>query len=238
MGRGEHIGEPRGLTVSVSAEGRDVIVRVAGELDLATAPRLQRKLEQTAPLTGGRVILDLRALNFSDLVGFRVIEQAGKMFGPRLIVCGSRPPVRRMFRVTRLDQVVQLEKDEAPVSDVPASNVAYVRYLWEGFNKGGAELVADMVPSDCEWKPLHADGRVLRGPRGVAEFWGSRGGSKPSPVSFVALGNDVVVGVRLEGGEKSEIWTLYRFDRRRLIGAFTFEHRADAVAAHDPGDAS
>jgi anti-sigma B factor antagonist len=219
------MGEGRGLRVSVIAEGADTMVRVSGELDLATAPELERALDGIqAP--AGRVVLDLRELSFSDAIGLRVIEAASRRLGERLIVFGTRPPVRHLFEVTHLDQLVAREAAPAPASDVALGNLAYVRRLWEGFSRGGTSRVAEMVPDGAEWRPLRPGGEALRGGEGVSAFWGAG----QAPASFAALGDDVLVGVRIEDGD--QVWSLFWFDDRRLLGAATFEHRAEALAAH------
>lgn len=218
--------DPRTFSVSVSADGADIVVRASGELDLASAPHLQRTLDQVQLPPSGRVILDLRALSFTDAAGLRVIDAASKKLGERLIVFGLRPPVRQLFEVTRLDQLVLRAADTAPDSDVPAGNVAYVRRLWEGFRTGGLPRLAEMVPDDAEWRPLERGGRPLRGVWGLAEFWA------PGRIatSFAALGDDVLVVTQLEDG--SEVWSLFWFDDRRLLGAATFEDQSEALAAH------
>jgi anti-anti-sigma factor len=224
--------DPLGLTVSVSVRGHDAVVCASGELDLATAPELEAALEKATPPAGGRVILDLRELSFSDAVGLRVIERASHRLGPRLMVVGPTPPVRRVFKVTELDQLLQLDDDdEAPTSDVPASNVAYVRQLWQAFSKGGVGRLAEIVPPDAEWEPLDGDRRAVSD--GLAEFWRS----DVDPTSFAAVGGDVLVSWQADGPAPTEGWSLYRFEGRRLMGASSFESREEALAAHR-GDAS
>lgn len=51
-----------------------------GELDLATAPRLEHALEEA----GGDVLLDLRGLTFMDSTGVRVLLEAAEGYAPRL----------------------------------------------------------------------------------------------------------------------------------------------------------
>lgn len=217
-----------GLTVSVSVHGQDAIVEASGELDLATAPKLEAALDEPSP-EGGRVILDLRHLRFSDAQGLHSIERASRRLGPRLIVVGPTPPVRRIFKLVELERLVQLESDEAQSSDdVPASNVAYVRRLWEAFRRGGIAQLADIVPPETEWEPSDEGGRVPHGPAGLEPFWGS----VADPAGFAAVGEDVLVGSAAEGHVGKEVWSLYRFEGRRLIGAATFDRQEDALAAH------
>jgi len=224
MGRGMNMDGPPSFSLSVTAEGTDVVVRAAGELDLASAPALERALNRVAPPASGRVVLDLRELSFTDAAGLRVLVAASRRLGERLVVCGPRPPVRQLLEVTRLDHLVLRRAD--PASDVPAGNLAYVRRLWEGFASGGLERLAEMVPGDAEWHPLNGGGRVLRGTRGLRAMWSTGG----LPTSFAALGDDVLVGTR-RADNRAE-WWLFWFDGPRLRGAAVFEHQAEAVGAH------
>lgn len=228
MGRGKHIDGSHGLTLDVSVHGQDAVVYASGELDLATAHELEAVLAETAERADGRVVLDLRELRFSDAVGLRAIERVSHALGARLIVVGPTPPVRKILKVTELDQLVHLDGDEATASDVPASNVAYVRHLWAAFTKGGAAWLSEIVPPDSEWRPVDGDGRPARGPDGLAEFWRS----DLDPTSFAAVGEDVLVSWCADGGGPAELWSLYRFEGRRLLGASSFESREEAVAAH------
>lgn len=89
------------LTLDVSSEhGRDVL-RARGEIDLATAPLLESKLEELQ--TGGSVVLDLTAVDFIDSTGLRVIlgadTRASEVGGALAIVAGPGP-VTRLFDIT------------------------------------------------------------------------------------------------------------------------------------------
>jgi anti-sigma B factor antagonist len=80
-------------------------VRPAGELDLATAPALQRELDTL--LDGGYVELDvdLDELSFCDVAGLSVLLRArvtavGR--GGRVTLHGRCPPLLTMLHVLRL----------------------------------------------------------------------------------------------------------------------------------------
>jgi anti-sigma B factor antagonist len=88
-------------------------VHVAGELDIATTPRLVRTLREThlqAPL----VVLDLRELEFIDSSGVHAIVNASiraRRLGRRLILLRGRPSVDRVFTLTG-------SSDELEIGDV------------------------------------------------------------------------------------------------------------------------
>ena len=101
--------------------GLDVAwVRVTGELDLATAPRLKQTLRH-AEDRARRVVLDLREVTFMDTSGVHVIEDAGvraTSTGRQLVLVRGPSQVDRVLALTgardRLD-IVDLNPAEPPV---------------------------------------------------------------------------------------------------------------------------
>lgn len=87
------------------------VARVAGELDVATAPRLREQL--LAALTDGRrnLVLDLTGVAFLDSTGLGVIvgvlKRARTLGGDLRIVC-PEGSVRRVFEITALDRTMSL----------------------------------------------------------------------------------------------------------------------------------
>jgi anti-anti-sigma factor len=83
--------------------GRDAAwVHLAGELDVATTPRLERALRE--PRLQARVIvLDLRELAFIDSSGVHAIVDASiraRQLGHRMLVLRGPPGVDRVFTLT------------------------------------------------------------------------------------------------------------------------------------------
>ena len=77
-------------------------VHLAGELDLATAPQLERTLRE-ALSDASLVVLDLRSLTFIDLTGLRIILDAGRLArseGRDLNVLSGSAQVDRVFTLT------------------------------------------------------------------------------------------------------------------------------------------
>jgi anti-anti-sigma factor len=87
----------------VRKDGRDSVITLYGELDLASSPTLEAELEQ---LEGSeRVVIDLRELEFIDSTGLSVLVKAhqqaqeqGTEFG--LVKGGGQ--VQRLLRLTGL----------------------------------------------------------------------------------------------------------------------------------------
>ncbi|WP_244223747.1 STAS domain-containing protein [Amycolatopsis circi] len=83
------------------------VVEVAGEVDLATAPRLAEVVESRLRSTVGLVIVDLRRTTFLGVAGLRVLIRlkllaagADKDF---YVDPGTAPAVRRLFSLFPLD---------------------------------------------------------------------------------------------------------------------------------------
>lgn len=86
---------PEAFSVRIEPRGEATVVVPAGELDLATAPALDEALTRAFETAGsGRVVLDLRGLEFIDSSGLRTLltarkqaEDAGARFS---LVAGHR----------------------------------------------------------------------------------------------------------------------------------------------------
>ena len=91
--------------LTVDSSDGTVLVRPAGELDLASAPTLWAALEPA--LGGGRraVVMDLSRLTFSDCAGLRPIRRALRMAterGTDVQLRDAIPAVRRVLELTGL----------------------------------------------------------------------------------------------------------------------------------------
>ena len=79
-------------------EGDVVVVVVEGEVDLVTAPALQKELDSIAP--GTSVVIDLCETPFMDSSGLRVLLAARQALDERVhIACVPGGPVQRLFEV-------------------------------------------------------------------------------------------------------------------------------------------
>jgi anti-sigma B factor antagonist len=119
------------LTVEVRHEPGHMLVTVAGEVDIATAPQLRERLAGPAA-SGMPVIVDLDPVSFIDATGLGVLACAASRaaaHGASLHVVCSRQQVRRVFTITGLDRRIPLARTmtracrnlaaagDAPVSD-------------------------------------------------------------------------------------------------------------------------
>jgi anti-sigma B factor antagonist len=91
------------LEMVVRREPDRVIVALAGELDMASAPRLQSAIEGDELLGTDTVVLDLEQLSFVDSTGLRIILLARERCGERgqaFAVTRGSPQVQRLLSVT------------------------------------------------------------------------------------------------------------------------------------------
>jgi anti-sigma B factor antagonist len=103
--------ESTALTVFV--DGRlPAIVRVSGELDLATVPLVTEAL---ADVDEGDVELDCSGLSFIDATGlraFQIAHEACAARGCKLVIVDPSPALTRVVRMVGLDSVFLVREAE------------------------------------------------------------------------------------------------------------------------------
>ncbi|HEY7621811.1 MAG TPA: anti-sigma factor antagonist [Solirubrobacteraceae bacterium] len=98
-------------------EGGDRIVRMRGELDVATAPEFERALLRLRP-PHQRVVLDLSELRFMDSTGLRILLQARRVAseGQWQLALRSVPAnIRRLLELSGVDDAIPIEPAEPRV---------------------------------------------------------------------------------------------------------------------------
>jgi len=91
-------------------------VIVGGELDLATAERLDEELKRQERGEPEVLMLDLRELTFMDSTGLRTVLAAdarARARGGRFVIVRGPDEVDRVFRLTRMDDHLEVV-DEPP----------------------------------------------------------------------------------------------------------------------------
>ncbi len=92
-----------------------VVVRLHGELDMATSPALDKALTAAFDGAGTAVVVDLANLTFMDSTGIAVLlgaRQRADEGGHSLVVRAPRRAVLKAFRLTGVDQILAIEPDE------------------------------------------------------------------------------------------------------------------------------
>jgi anti-anti-sigma factor len=102
------------LRITADAEGSTTVLRLAGELDLATADLLRERIR---PLVGHgsvvrELVLDLAALEFLDVTGLGALLEARRKLaatGATLTLRRPRPMVVRMLNLLNLEEALHTE---------------------------------------------------------------------------------------------------------------------------------
>lgn len=120
----ERVIEP---TFELAAYGRWAVMRVNGEIDMATAPRLRQHVQNVTSRGPDGLVLDLDGVDFIDSTGLGVMVGAAKRMrvaeGLLRIVC-SQPHLNELFELTRLSEVFDLyETLEDALADVPRDSL-------------------------------------------------------------------------------------------------------------------
>ena len=103
------------LEVSVQRSAGEAIVRVVGELDVASAQALSDVLH-SLERPCDRVILDLSELTFIDSTGLRLAvaeHRRAMMDGFDFVLAGATERVMRVLRLTGLDVALPIAPDLA-----------------------------------------------------------------------------------------------------------------------------
>lgn len=113
-------------TRSWGADGWSV-VELAGELDLASVALAEAELRRAEREAAG-LVLDLRALEFIDSTGLRLVVRAGGRLherGGRLVVARGPRAVHRVFELAGLDSRLEMIEDpRAFLATDPGSRAA------------------------------------------------------------------------------------------------------------------
>jgi anti-anti-sigma factor len=102
------------LRVAVQAAEGGMKIELVGELDVATAPALQRRVDEVARAEGDAWI-DCTELTFADSSGLDTLTRLAKSLRAqdrRLVLTNLRPMVRRAMDVLQITELFELE--EAP----------------------------------------------------------------------------------------------------------------------------
>jgi len=101
-----------GFRVDTDRDGGDVVVRLQGELDMATTPALFRSLDTVMDTRPQTLALDLSELTFVDSSGLRVLITSSRRAGGQGCSFVLRSPQRavlKALRLTGMDRLMVIE---------------------------------------------------------------------------------------------------------------------------------
>lgn len=98
---------------------------VHGELDMDTAPELERGLEQALSESETSIMLDLSACEFIDSTGIALIvrtwQQIEEEEGRKLVLCCNNHQVRRLLKITGVEGSISMhEQRDAALAELRA----------------------------------------------------------------------------------------------------------------------
>jgi anti-sigma B factor antagonist len=90
-------------------------ITVRGELDMNTAPELERAMEAALDGDGASIMLDLSECEFIDSTGIALIVRAwqkleGDGGSGRLVLCCINHQVRRLLKITGVESSIDLHE--------------------------------------------------------------------------------------------------------------------------------
>jgi anti-sigma B factor antagonist len=100
-------------------QGRVVVARLAGEVDLSNAGDLQRSMLDAVPNTAEAMVVDLSVVSYLDSSGIRMLGEIGERLGWReqrfVVVAPPGSRVRGVLTIAGAESVVPFEDslDEA-----------------------------------------------------------------------------------------------------------------------------
>jgi anti-sigma B factor antagonist len=103
------------------------VVRVMGEVDLATVKELKQALHDARVSRTGAVIVDLTGCTFLDSSGLRALLETRERLeraSRRLALVLSTPGVLRIFQITALDDVFEIHPSLGAAVDVDGAGIA------------------------------------------------------------------------------------------------------------------
>jgi anti-sigma B factor antagonist len=99
---------PRDFDVRSETTPRGGVLRVAGDLDLASAPRVEEAISE---LDADPVVIDLSECTFLDSAGMRVLLAGARELadaGRRLRVATSDPRILRVLEIAAVDTLIEV----------------------------------------------------------------------------------------------------------------------------------
>jgi anti-sigma B factor antagonist len=97
----------RPLEIEQHRDGEAVVLRLRGELDIATVPRLEDALEAALADAPQELKIDLRPLGFLDSSGLRqfiLLADRAQAEGWRLVLIRPGQPTLSIFQITRAEE--------------------------------------------------------------------------------------------------------------------------------------
>ena len=96
------------MAIAKTVDGARVTLAIDGWLDTQSAPELAKALDDLGDEVA-ELVLDLAALEYVSSAGIRQIVAAHKQVGGKLVVRNVAPEVLEVFRLTGVDNRLNIE---------------------------------------------------------------------------------------------------------------------------------
>lgn len=99
------------LGIDVSTRGGDVVIALTGDIDIHTAPHLRDRLASLHGEGNTSIVVDLGGVTFLDSSALGALVAAHRELtaaGGTLKLAAPRTHVRKVFRISRLAEVIPL----------------------------------------------------------------------------------------------------------------------------------
>lgn len=103
---------PGQLTIASRIGADEVTLTVGGEIDLASAPALERELREVESSRPSRIRVELAALEFIDSTGIHLLidaQQRADANGHQLVLTHAPAHAQRLFRLTGISASLIVE---------------------------------------------------------------------------------------------------------------------------------
>lgn len=106
------------MALQIHIEPREKVLyfSLVGDLDISSSPELKAKALEEYEKNPSPMIFDLSALDYLDSTGlgtFISLYNNAKGEGHSISIRNARPNVKKLFTITELDQVFQMDAEEA-----------------------------------------------------------------------------------------------------------------------------
>lgn len=103
------------LEINVIDEGQKLIIKLAGEIDIYTAPKLKEALVPHTREENNVLIVDLTEVNYMDSTGLGVfisVLKSTRENGSSFQIVNLQERVLRLFTITGLDEIMDINSTE------------------------------------------------------------------------------------------------------------------------------
>ncbi|MUK89710.1 anti-sigma factor antagonist [Ornithinibacillus sp. L9] len=108
------------LDINVTENSEKYLVHLSGEIDAYTSQKLKDTLLPLTKKKGYTLVVDLEQVNYMDSTGLGVfisVLKATKEAESSMTLINLKERVRKLFKITGLDQIININLDERGVND-------------------------------------------------------------------------------------------------------------------------